>query len=409
MFVIAALTLLPNYGRKEPRFFFENATPELIAAGHPREEQLRTTLTKMERLLIVDYIKWHSATVSAIKEGRRAKGTVKTVIYKASGGLGDYLRGLLHAYFRCVFSKRLLLVEWDRYPLRKAFENQPGLNMTYDPIYFSPKVLPNGSYDEMHVGKENRSDLNYLSPAGTLWMRAKPSLSLKKALLWTKIFPRLSTSHKLREIFRLNKKPLGIEFYPLVFRALFRPTYELRRMMIESTKSRNSFSRLYQEKHSYKKIASMHEGYVSVHARLGHGINETGSRFDLEKNGHTMESVAECMATKALEKARETRIDAPRFYLATDTIEFREMFREALLRQDRRTKVIYGSWDVKHVSKLRITDNEDLVKCLNTFMDLYMMSKGKGMLQTKSGFSNLAVWMGGIRSTTTFYVKDCVA
>eukprot|EP00171_Calliarthron_tuberculosum_P016987 IDg16987t1 len=146
----------------------------------------------------------------------------------------------------------------------------------------------------------------------------------------------------------------------------------------------------------------MNERYVSIHARLGHGIGEYTDRFD---KGYSTHFTAKCMAAMALSIAREQGINPPRFYLASDTGKFRRELNRALIMRDPTSVLVYGTWGVKHIRHIDQTARGDFNIYLCTFVDLFMLSRGEAVLDMKSGFANLAIWMGSIRSRTIFKRK----
>ena len=121
-----------------------------------------------------------------------------------------------------------------------------------------------------------------------------------------------------------------------------------------------------------------------------------------------MESVAKCMANETyLFAKKHLGPYSIRVYLATDTAVFRKLFSTALHRLDPSIVIMFGNWDVKHVKHLQKHDRTDFMKYMYTLADLYFLSEGSLILCGRSGFCNIAKWMGKIRTQQLFKVSDC--
>lgn len=416
LFLYSQFFLFATFGSKDANFFFEKATSQSVVEGYAKAGILRREIANLELVLVSDYVKWHSNKVSGIKRGNESLSKVQTMIFFGNGrhhGLGDRFRGIMFAYLLCVFTERVLLIQWDEpYPLSRIFVNGIGTNFTYDPMYFTPSQLSNGSEDAIHVGDvKSMHDLpKVLSSAQTVWFECEPRVNWREVFEVLEEFPALPISRKLSKFLPFEVRPQATSVLPLILRALFRPSPEFKKLMSARMlyEHRFSLSRIW-ARSPLRKIRVTHP-YVSVHARLGHGVGEHTKRFDLESVRLTLESLADCMANQALELARKVELaDPPRFYLATDTVEFRGLFEKAVARLDKRVTVMYGLWNVRHVKDIHQRRAGDLSMYMYTMLDVYLLSKGKAAVCGRSGFCTLATWMGGIGSTSYFKRDSCVA
>ncbi|PXF49607.1 hypothetical protein BWQ96_00677 [Gracilariopsis chorda] len=375
---------------------------------------MQESLQALKRVLIDRYVLWHHSTVSKVREGELDGSSVRTLVFvgnEGRHGLGDRLRGMLFAYLAAVFSNRLLLIHWqDPFPLSTVLVNSVHSNYTYDASLFPSRTKEEGGEeDKVYVKKATLMEMHLFTGIHRmLVLECEPRPSLDDVFKAMRKFPRLQTSIAMKKILPLRRRPHPNQFFPLIFKALLRPSAALRKMMAEIIDKHNRFapSRLW--KQGPLKRIDTGKPFISVHARLGYGVAEYIKRFKSQMSGRTMESVAECMAQIAMRLAkRENVTHPPRFYLATDTEQFRLMFKTALMRMDRQAKVMYGTWVMKHVKEMQGHTTDDLRLFRYTFMDLYIMSKGEAILRSNSGFPNLAVWMGGIPSQMGFNINDC--
>eukprot|EP00171_Calliarthron_tuberculosum_P019834 IDg19834t1 len=94
-----------------PFFPFEKATPESLSRRLPDSTEMRRTLEQLKRIVIDDYMVWHRATLRAVHDGRIRPESVRVIVFRGRNGMGDRIRGIIHAYFCAVISRRLLLIE----------------------------------------------------------------------------------------------------------------------------------------------------------------------------------------------------------------------------------------------------------------------------------------------------------
>lgn len=146
------------------------------------------------------------------------------------------------------------------------------------------------------------------------------------------------------------------------------------------------------------------ELYVAIHARLGYGLGELrkdASRFDLSRTVTSLRGTARFFAHGAADLAvsqlRGGRAKKAQFFLATDTPEFRPLL--ALELGDRlpsaRLTFVDGE-TVRHVRELTVIEDDDVRLFMDMFVVVFLLSWSDAMINLRSGFSDLGVWMGGV-------------
>lgn len=312
-------------------------------------------------------------------------------------GLGDRLRGILHAYICAVISKRVLLVSWNEpIPLSILFRNSLSANFTHDESVFAPSIFPDGATDTKTITGNYFHNWNMEKDSTqTLYLDSVPDPTVRD---WFHA-PLARKNIVLRELSKIGELQ-PYEVFPLIFKALFSSTDALRKNLRQSTKRLGMQSLVSTRK------------YISIHARLGLGTNElnkAGKRFNLASKGLSEESMAECFAEEAMKVAKRRGLDeSPVFYIATDTPDFRRLLQRALKSKMKNGYVFSGDWDVKHIRELNSEDGKDIIKYMNTFLDIFLLAKADAIVYLKSGFANLAIWMGGIEDQTLIKHEQCL-
>lgn len=409
---IIVATLLVYLNHHESRrsrksfLFFESATPESVArqlssGDRSRASKFQKSLDDLNEVFIEDYVPWHNATVHLVRSKQLDGSRVRTLVYSGNNGehgLGDLFRGILSAYITAVFSNRILLLDLrNPFPIETIFLNSDRSNFTYDESLFSSPEFSTSNREQLTVkGPSNILDMDkYLGDETQVFMKVEPRPNIHLIFQIAEKYPSLRTSVKLRTVEpTLNVHPKYI--YSLIFRALFQPSDEMLQMIDTVT--------------SDYPIVDMSKDFVSLHVRLGSGVGENIKRFTSFMNGRTLNSIADCLARKALRYARASKLSRqPRFYLATDTHEFRRAFSDSVRKLDESAVVMYGPWQPRHTRSLSTSGESDLQEFRQTFLDLFFLSRGKSMLKGRSGFPNLAVWMGSISNQKQYNInKDCL-
>ncbi|KAI0565277.1 hypothetical protein FGB62_20g010 [Gracilaria domingensis] len=301
---------------------------------------MEKALKGLNQVMIDRYLTWHHSVVSKVRSGELDGSSVRTLVFignEGRHGLGDRLRGLLFAYMASVFSQRLLLIKWeDPFPLSTVLVNSDRSNFTFDESLFPLRWKPDGEADATLVQRALLADMQlFIGNEARLSLECEPRPKLDEVFETVKKFPNLTTSVELKKVVSLKRRPTSEQFFPLIFKALVRPSTELRKMMTETIDKHNMYapSRLWKEG-PLRRIDTS-DPFISVHARLGYGVGEYIKRFKAQMYGHTMDSLAYCMAEKAMRLAEQEGItNPPRFYVATDTAEIRLKLKRALTRMD---------------------------------------------------------------------------
>ncbi len=374
-------------------FKFESCTVESLSQWQNKpllQRKTEDSLRRLESVYITQYVEWHRSIIDDVKSGRVSGESVATLVYRGKEGVGDRIRGILHAFFCAMLTERVLLIDWVQpYALNLAIELGMRTNFTHDPYYFGTataldhEIAPFGKHATMN-------DLKMLLVKEKKWlvMTKETRPNMKWLLLDVPFhYPKLKAVKKLG---KLARHPWATEFFPLVFRALFKATSELRDRVEDFVTEGNDIS----------------ERFIGIHVRLGGDTREEKSkRF---KSDLTLQESATCAAQTALEMAKARGIWPPRFFLACDTVKFRSVLREAMKEEDSNAVLMFGEWKVKHVRHLNEEKDEDYDAFINTFLDLLILSHADSLLHMRSGFANLARWMGGIQPELIFHNTNCL-
>ncbi len=155
----------------------------------------------------------------------------------------------------------------------------------------------------------------------------------------------------------------------------------------------------------------MDQPYVAVHARVGYGLNESHAyplRFDLERQGGSLETVASCLAKRASALPYKMNHPEPhRFFLACDTPELSQLFKNHLKQYSKDAVILESPIKKVHSNAMRGDSQEDRERFLYTAIDLFFLSAGDVLLSLPSGFPNIAKWFGQIPHLSVA-ISQCV-
>ena len=196
-------------------------------------------------------------------------------------------------------------------------------------------------------------------------------------------YPHLPLSEALRDV---NMFPSDTRLFTRLFAAMFDLEMSLQALQERQTD-----------------LVMPRSPFVAVHARLGEGVGETRGRFDLGDK----EVMARCMAMAAVRTAKRQRVT--RFYLATDTPAFFGMFERQVVRLMPGASVVGGGENaVVHTSNCGREKGGEDERCAHAFLELLILAKGKALVGSKSGFSEVASYIGNVQDYTTVDLKECV-
>lgn len=149
-----------------------------------------------------------------------------------------------------------------------------------------------------------------------------------------------------------------------------------------------------------KRKRALKQPFIGVHARLGAGLGETGPRFG---SGHSPEQVAKCFVKSALGSGDTHGIR--KYYLATDTVPFRDVFENVLLRERPNASLIRFD-DIMPVHTKGCKNNAS--ECASTMMELIVLSKSSYIVASKSSFSRVAGYIGNVTVESLGVIKQCM-
>lgn len=369
------------------KFPYEYLSAQTLAAGDPHVAQ---SIAAFQKLVIDNYVSWHTRT-RASYEAARVKGRLikppRLLVVRSdlslTHGLGDRFRGIVTAYFLAVLSRRLFLIDWRApIPLSLAFVSPSEANFTYDetlaPHYpFNDSFVVQGNYYHM-------SDY-YKTNVTTLFLDSVPKPNVTR---WFNPPERRRRDNWLLNRLAKYKELEPCVVIPLIFRALFRPTPLLRTTLGHRINQRQM------------KALKISDGtpFMAIHARLGYGLGEIqtdSGRFDLQRSGTSMLGMARCFVDAVAAHVEwSTPSSEPRVFLATDTPEFRPLVSTELAKRVPKAHLVSMDADVKHVRDLSAKTQKDIDSFMDTFVDVFLLSSASVLFNLRSGFSDLAVWMG---------------
>lgn len=404
-----------HHARSASAFFdFERVTVDSIASGKPNPQRYKQHMQQLLRAITSDYVVWHQEQLLLCKKNATHARTIPKLVYrsmKRNHGVGDVIRGLLHSYLISVISKRMFFIDVQHpFPLSMVLTSPSEYNFSYDHHYF-PNL--NWFFNSAHW---HRNSIYFdkldtaLSNTSTLVDETQTVLDWELFLKIPHLYPELEISKKLPRSPDFN--PTREEVVPFILKALFRPSTNLRFLLSGQENRENtalsSMTPLTRDDQSLLSKSEM-PPYISVHARVGYGFREHDARFDLKDRGLTPESLATCMAQMAIKMADERRMRHPSsFFISSDTDHFRKLLKSEMIRLRPSAKVYQSAWVPVHMNKLgRWSSVNKLNNFMNTYIDVYLLSKGKSMLFIRSGFSHVALWMGAITDFVGIRLKHC--
>lgn len=211
---------------------------------------------------------------------------------------------------------------------------------------------------------------------------AHPDLVLRIA----RLYPLLPLSRALNNL-QPEALPGAAQLFTEMFAAMFDAQRSLNRLLVQLPAGR----------------AVLSSPFVGVHARLGEGVGESKGRFAVGDR----KAAASCLAIAA--KKANDRQRVRRFFLATDTPGFLKLFERAVVRQMPGAMVI-GGGGAGPVHTCRCGGDEEGAdeKCMQTFLELLLLAKGKALVGSRSGFSEIARHIGNVSDYSVVGLKRCV-
>lgn len=318
----------------------------------------------LEHAIITSYLPFHRAN----------RYTAPRLIYRYNGtqpGFGNRISNLLTAITLASLSRRILIIDWrEPYDLFTFFN--PRLNLKFS------------AEDEDKAEKECSSVACKASLLSVVLPKRHKTITYPSGLLHADLdmvlkllrnHPELPASKALEGL--LHESFNEAKFFQNMFESLLTPGKEIAQLM--SAHSRD-----------------LKEPFIAVHARLGTGLHEFGPRWP-----HlSMATLPSCFANKARELGE--KVGVRRFYLATDTKSFRPLFEREMRK--RGVTVLR----VEKVEPVHTRDCAIIPKgCLQAVFEFMILSRAKGMVASKSTFSQIAGFVGGVEIVKKILKNDC--
>jgi len=308
------------------------------------------------------------------------------------GGLGDIFEGLLSMYQIARVSDRSFF-----------FKTIQGFDMS---AIFEPRCLFEFSidlqeriYHYKNVPVIRRIKRPQESEQGYILRSLKESLKREEPIVRIQgMCPLRSEEINAMYLtnFQVPMKPFRDENRDVdVQRLLIRNVFPIRKHFLET----------YAE--SSRTLGLENIDYVSVHARIGKGVNESHvPRFKYTSDN--LETIAKCLSYLANIKGKSMDIDV--IFLASDTPEFELAFRKQLKLLSNTMKVVVPNWPhTGHLRKIDVSEEELTKRTVLTMTELQILGHGNHIINLISGFADLSVLLGSVPSQSVIDPDYCRA
>lgn len=357
-------------------------TTQMAAAA---TEQARR-FSIIRRILITEYVAFH-------KKHREQHQRLVVRFTRPQPGIGDRFTALFYAYISAALSNRILLIDW-RHPfaINRLFLSNSGARFFYTPS------------DARLEQRRTFVDCEQSCMAG--------NLSMLRGNAWTVVENRPIPLH-VRDIADLGRKHardfeqarqlvelwgdggrIGEEGMPgdeVVFSEIF---VTLLRMSPE-------FKGFVQKQTG----GLLKRRYVAVHARLGKGVSESGTRFGAQERWGRY---AECLGRRAVRMGMRLGGDGSLF-LASDSPEFRRVFRRAVAKIEKGwvRGVVYGGWETKHLARMMSRNRTDWELFQLSIVEFVLLGRGVGLVSGQSRFASAGRLVGGVEEREVVRIEEC--
>jgi len=335
---------------------------------------------EMKKFWIDDYMKKHRS----IKD----IGNERILIFRLpNGGLGDMYGGLISAFYFARFTDRVLLIEKPKkFDLRLIFSEQAMREFVRSDVTDNLNITERFHPEKDLIGGFAKRALEgCMKPQRFVLMSSWYKFSVVDLFslagasgisLATKLPPNQNLVDKEIEINRLIIR----ELFPM-------PPSIIQKFQYHS-----------------KKMSLQQGNYVSIHARIGMGTNESWEgRFKYASNN--MDKVADCFANLSTQNTTLKKI-----YVASDTPEFNSLLRIAVGRIKRDVTVVSAPWgNTGHVRRQSKTHFQERTNIENTMVELLLLSNAKEFWHLSSGFALLARRLGIPKRSMNVFPQDCTS
>lgn len=343
-------------------------------------------------LFVTEYLHKHRHFRTLCAQYPSVANQMRLLVFNGSRhnlGLGDRVRGLLVGYILAVMTERLFLIDLPApFPITHVWQSPPGLNFTYDPT-----VFPINDTDLKLSGGIRRPswrlrpDLREFSgDERVVVMHSMPRLRVGRLVQRAVNIPKFHTKLTHRKL--NNFRPDSDFVAPLLLKRLVRPTALLRKRMAS-------------------RVPFEGRAYVAVHARLGHGLRERGGRFNFSEQALNISDISRCIGRAGARTARKKGLT--RVLIVSDTRKALDWIREGVLEDMAEASVEFTEGRTKHLNRIRDRrlDGGDYQAYLDVFVDVGLLAAAKGLVYFRSGFADIALWMGGITDGELVSNDEC--
>lgn len=386
-----------------------------------------------------DYFRFHS-------KQRQNKSTNILIFRPHPTGMGDRFRPFIFAYWCAVISKRLFLVDWRApFPLSTFLETAaPDTSFFYDDYRRvnanNSNIQKDGNDEESTVVFNSKINMNNFAHtlesnkrSVIMCMHNPPTDGVMSKYAKRKV------PFKIRNPLKLSSITRSADFQRAFFHHVFRVSKHIRNdhrytcqklglrcpSLVTSHEQQGNTTTLTHDTNTNDQEGDDNNDgvpnrpYIGVHARLGLGLGEgkMDRFYPLSKNTLVP---ARCLASRAVRLSLLAGKPALPIFLATDTTDFRDLFRDVVYEiSDGRVPVVFGDWDVGHTDRLygqhqpvgytfdRKTFPDEWKVVWATYMDLILLGHAEHVLSIFSTFPILAQALGDGISLTQLKPDVC--
>eukprot|EP00178_Gracilaria_changii_P005623 TRINITY_DN1938_c0_g1_i1.p1 TRINITY_DN1938_c0_g1~~TRINITY_DN1938_c0_g1_i1.p1 ORF type:complete len:477 (-),score=45.44 TRINITY_DN1938_c0_g1_i1:184-1614(-) len=382
---------LPLHSSAPLRLPFETISISEASAKHPQRLQLQHNLSIFLDIIVTQYTIWHREQRRLCEANATHAHSLPILVLRITkdNGIGDRIRAILYNYLAAAASKRFFLLDFQvPLPLTNVLRSTPTDNYTYDATLFT-----SSSEEEfMFKGPPYFRSLDmHLSEKRVLVDDVANAFDFKGFRRVYHNYRHLDMIRKIREAGLKDFRPQRELVAPFILKALFETTPSLRKSLEDL-------------------LPFDGQPYVSVHARLGHGIHESSGRFNFTEQGHTLPSLAHCIGSLAAVRAQQ--LGHERVYVVTDTMDAREFIEDGVRFVAPRIEIAHSPINATHFHNLHVNgdfpdEKERRQKFEEVFVDLGLLSLAKSIIYFRSGFPIVAAWFGGITDSVMVNYDDC--
>lgn len=335
-----------------------------------------------------NYISWHRQARACL-ETPSCKEKPDVIIWRCHvpnhpcAGLGDRLRGIVTTMYLAISARRAFFIDWptsthDHFPLVMALIPASIDWQMPKSLVDIKSELPAVFWGTSHDGPED-----YLLPSGKDYKPSSENFELETAdtsvfyvssttteLLIAKVQKNINSTERIKDTRNLSTTIVVRALYKI----LFRP----------SAAVTNLADLVYsQDKPSY----------VSIHSRTGEDVGEANASAFVNMSTHDDVSVSLLKCATKVDPSDDPKIA----FLASDSVAFKKVFKKKSSMYGYR--VITPNWRALHLRKRpdimgQVSEESHCREFLNIFVDLVLMSRGKALVSTNSGFSRVAFYFG---------------